>query len=122
MKYIPKAGEGVIVKGIVPDSSDSEIGVRQGMYGVVQDGDPDMPWVYFPALDLKHPMYPSQLRKAKATDLQKPQPVLAVTINEGDVLAILTKYVKDEIGIDAEVSEVKSAFEGALTLVLKDAA
>lgn len=100
-------------------------GVDVGMLGTVKESDDPCPYVAIDGIADWVPLYQSQIRRVTEEDLKvvsKPQPVRAVTITESDVMAVLTKYVKDEIGIDAEVSHIRNAFEGALTLVFKEAA
>lgn len=126
MNYIPKKNDAVVVTALTPYSSDQESGIKVGMVGTVLDNDEEFPNVYFMSIDKTQPMYPSQLRAACAVDViraaKKPQPIRSITIREGDVLAILTKYVREEIGIEADVTQITNAFNGALTLAFREVA
>lgn len=53
---------------------------------------------------------------------KKAQPIKSLTVSKTDALAALSTYVKDVLGIDAEVTDVIKKFDKAVELVLKDEA
>ncbi|RVH84251.1 hypothetical protein CN074_25005 [Sinorhizobium medicae] len=49
-------------------------------------------------------------------------PITAIKVPTDDVMVVLTRYVKEELGIDATVDKVISSFTDSLELVFKEAA
>ncbi|MDW9532282.1 hypothetical protein RWE87_02090 [Sinorhizobium meliloti] len=49
-------------------------------------------------------------------------PITAIKVPTDDVMVVLTRYVKEELGIDATVDKVISSFTNSLELVFKEAA
>ncbi|RVP50031.1 hypothetical protein [Sinorhizobium medicae] len=49
-------------------------------------------------------------------------PITAIKVPTDDVMVVLNRYVKEELGIDATVDKVISSFTNSLELVFKEAA